>query len=70
MSALTTVGYGDMTPDTTFGKVLAMAISLIQITMFAAPMGILGSGFVEDMARKRAGKAPCPSCGEAIARIR
>lgn len=70
MSVLTTVGYGDMIPITTFGKVLAMAISLIGITMFAVPMGILGSGFVEEMERKRAGKAPCPSCGESIPRIR
>lgn len=70
MSVLTTVGYGDMIPITTFGKVLAMVISLIGITMFAVPMGILGSGFVEEMERKRAGKAPCPSCGESIPRHR
>jgi voltage-gated potassium channel len=70
MSTLTTVGYGDMIPVTTLGKILAMAISLIGITMFAVPMGILGSGFVEEMERKRAPKAPCPCCGEYIPRHR
>ncbi|MAF10196.1 potassium channel protein [Candidatus Poribacteria bacterium] len=70
MSTLTTVGYGDIIPISPFGKFLAMAISLIGITMFAVPMGILGSGFVEEMERKRAGHAPCPSCQENIPRHR
>jgi voltage-gated potassium channel Kch len=46
---ITTVGYGDMHPVSTGGKILSMAISLMGVLMFALPAGILGSGFVEVM---------------------
>ena len=46
---ITTVGYGDLHPVSTGGKVLSMVISLMGVLMFALPAGILGSGFVEVM---------------------
>uniref|UniRef100_A0A8C6PC72 Potassium voltage-gated channel subfamily Q member 4 n=1 Tax=Nothobranchius furzeri TaxID=105023 RepID=A0A8C6PC72_NOTFU len=42
---LTTIGYGDKTPRTWQGRVLAAAFALLGISFFALPAGILGSGF-------------------------
>lgn len=50
---LTTVGYGDVYPVTTVGKVLGGCISLLGIGLFALPAGILASGFEEAMERKQ-----------------
>lgn len=50
---LTTVGYGDIYPITTLGKVLGSVIAVLGIGMFAIPAEILGSGFVDELRRKR-----------------
>ncbi|NXX80003.1 KCNQ4 protein, partial [Urocolius indicus] len=42
---LTTIGYGDKTPQTWLGRMLAAAFALLGISFFALPAGILGSGF-------------------------
>ncbi|XP_047374721.1 potassium voltage-gated channel subfamily KQT member 4 isoform X4 [Sciurus carolinensis] len=42
---LTTIGYGDKTPHTWLGRVLAAGFALLGISFFALPAGILGSGF-------------------------
>ncbi|XP_032470204.1 potassium voltage-gated channel subfamily KQT member 4 isoform X2 [Phocoena sinus] len=42
---LTTIGYGDKTPHTWLGRVLAAGFALIGVSFFALPAGILGSGF-------------------------
>ncbi|XP_075995465.1 potassium voltage-gated channel subfamily KQT member 4 [Genypterus blacodes] len=42
---LTTIGYGDKTPHTWQGRVLAAAFALLGVSFFALPAGILGSGF-------------------------
>ncbi|KAL1492681.1 hypothetical protein ABEB36_010903 [Hypothenemus hampei] len=42
---LCTVGYGDMVPYTWQGKIIASFCSLLGISFFALPAGILGSGF-------------------------
>jgi len=47
VTALTTVGYGDMVPITPAGKALASVVSIFGVGLFALPAGILGSGFVE-----------------------
>jgi len=51
VSALTTVGYGDMYPITPLGKVLASVIAILGIGMFALPAGILGGGFAEQLSK-------------------
>ena len=66
VATLTTVGYGDVTPVTAMGKVLASFISLLGIGMFALPTGILGAGFVEAMHRRRQRHVCCPHCGAAL----
>ncbi|KRX19200.1 Potassium voltage-gated channel subfamily KQT member 5, partial [Trichinella nelsoni] len=42
---LCTVGYGDRVPQTWQGKIVASFCSLLGISFFALPAGILGSGF-------------------------
>ncbi len=66
VGTLTTVGYGDIFPVTPIGKVLAGSIAILGIGMVALPTSILGSGFVEEVARKRAAAetALCPHCGK------
>ncbi len=51
---LTTVGYGDVFPITTAGKVVAGISVLLGVGLFALPAGILASGFSEEMQRHRA----------------
>jgi voltage-gated potassium channel len=65
MVTLTTVGYGDAYPVTSAGKVLGAAIALMGIGMFALPAGILGSGFAEEIQRRKKGNL-CPHCGKHI----
>ncbi|KAM9296377.1 potassium voltage-gated channel subfamily KQT member 2 isoform 6-T6 [Gastrophryne carolinensis] len=42
---LTTIGYGDKYPTTWNGRLLAATFTLIGVSFFALPAGILGSGF-------------------------
>jgi voltage-gated potassium channel len=46
-TALTTVGYGDVYPVTTVGKLVSMVSSLFGIAIIALPAGIVTAGFVE-----------------------
>ena len=52
IATLTTVGYGDVVPGTTMGKVFGMMVMLIGIGMFAIPTGILVSAFSQEIKRK------------------
>ncbi len=65
IATLTTVGYGDIYPVTLLGKVLAAVIAVLGIGMFALPAGVLGSGFVEELQRKRTASV-CPHCGKRL----
>jgi len=51
---MTSVGYGDVTPITVIGKVLASVISIISIGIVALPAGLLASGFSEAIRKRRA----------------
>ena len=50
---LTTVGYGDVVPLTTMGKMFAGFIGLIGIGMIALPAAIMASGFAENIHRRK-----------------
>jgi len=50
---LTTVGYGDVVPITTVGRIFGGLISILGITMAALPAGILASGFSTELNRRR-----------------
>jgi voltage-gated potassium channel len=63
VTALTTVGYGDVYPITPLGRFLGSVISLLGIGMFALPAGIMASGFT-DIIKSRKKKSLCPHCGK------
>ena len=46
-STLLTVGYGDIYPVTTLGKILGTIIAFLGVGMVAIPTGIISAGFVE-----------------------
>lgn len=66
VATLTTVGYGDVFPITPIGKLLGAIIAIMGIGMFALPAGILGSGFVEEIRKRRGKEEICPHCGKDI----
>jgi voltage-gated potassium channel len=53
VSTVLTVGYGDIYPITTMGKVLAIFISFFGVGAVAVPTGIISAGFVEQYTRIR-----------------
>jgi voltage-gated potassium channel len=59
---MTTVGYGDIIPITPLGKIISGILSILGVSSFALPTGILASGFAEYVETKKGIK--CPKCGE------
>ncbi len=59
---LTTVGYGDLSPQTPLGKFLASMVMVIGYAIIAVPTGIVTS---ELTAARRSGhsRQSCPACG-------
>ncbi|MGN8886760.1 ion transporter [Blautia sp. HCP28S3_G10] len=56
-STLLTVGYGDIYPVTTMGKIFGIFIAFLGVGMVAIPTGIISAGFVEQYSRlKRIGE--------------
>jgi voltage-gated potassium channel len=49
---VTTIGYGDMVPSSPFGQVLGGFVGFLGICALALPVGILSSGFIEEINRK------------------
>lgn len=47
VSALLTVGYGDIYPITHLGQIMAIVISFLGVGLVAIPTGIISAGFVE-----------------------
>lgn len=52
IATLTTVGYGDVTPATAFGKFLAGIVMICGLGFFALPIGIIASGFMDEFRRQ------------------
>lgn len=53
IATLTTVGYGDITPVTPLGKLIAGATMVTGLALFALPVGIIANGFVTGLSRRR-----------------
>lgn len=51
VSTLLTVGYGDIYPITTMGKVFSIVITFLGVGMVAIPTGIISAGFVDQYSR-------------------
>jgi voltage-gated potassium channel len=54
---LTTVGYGDVYPDSIIGRLAAAAISLAGIGVVALPAGILASAFSDELRERESARA-------------
>ena len=52
ISALLTVGYGDVYPITVAGRIMGMIIALLGVGVVAIPTGIISAGFVERYSRE------------------
>jgi voltage-gated potassium channel len=65
--SLTTVGYGDLIPITTLGKVFSSIILLAGVGLLALPAGIITSGFLEELGKAKKPKPRnCPHCGKSL----
>ncbi len=62
VATLTTVGYGDIYPVTTLGRLLGAVIAVLGIGMFALPTGVLGAAFMEELEKQKESEY-CPHCG-------
>jgi voltage-gated potassium channel len=51
VSTLLTVGYGDIYPITTLGKLFSILITCLGVGMAAIPTGIISAGFVDQYSR-------------------
>ena len=57
VSALLTVGYGDIYPVTALGRTMAIVISFLGVGAVAIPTGIISAGFVEQYTQAAATSA-------------
>lgn len=70
---LTTIGYGDVYPVTTLGKVLGGVIAVAGVGIVALPTAVIAAGFAEELKRKRRRRDAdgdrgdtCPHCGKPL----
>lgn len=69
VTALTTVGYGDVYPITPLGKIFASVVALLGIGVFALPAGILGASFIEEVQASKLDEIEaliCQQCGDTV----
>jgi voltage-gated potassium channel len=59
---LTTVGYGDLSPQTPLGKLLASVVMVLGYAIIAVPTGIVTSELTAARGRGHS-RQSCPSCG-------
>lgn len=60
---ITTVGYGDISPVTVLGKMMASIIMLTGFAILAVPTGVVTAELGREMARSRHGNRRCRECG-------
>ncbi len=63
---LTTIGYGDVSPVTPLGKLVTGIIAVLGIGLFALPVGIIGSGIIEEIQHNKENGNYCPHCGKSL----
>ncbi|MBO7118917.1 MAG: CotH kinase family protein, partial [Bacteroidaceae bacterium] len=62
---MTTVGYGDIAPSTSIGRVLSAIVMLMGYTIMAVPTGIVSAQMVHDHKSEHK-KEVCPECGSPL----
>lgn len=65
VATLTTVGYGDIYPVTSLGRVLGAFIAFSGIAALAIPTGIITAGLTERIGREQSAKDPRPDSQDA-----
>jgi voltage-gated potassium channel len=50
---LTTVGYGDIYPITTIGRLISMISSLVGVAVIALPSGVITAGYLDEIRERR-----------------
>ena len=60
---LTTVGYGDVTPQTHIGKAIAMVIMVMGYGILAVPTGIVTAEITKSMGHNKISTNVCEGCG-------
>ena len=60
---LTTVGYGDVTPQTHIGKAIAMVIMVMGYGILAVPTGIVTAELTKAMGHSKVASNICEGCG-------
>ena len=68
VATLTTVGYGDMYPITTSGKIITAIITLMGIAFIAIPGGMFASEFITEIGKKNENEK-CPKCGSSSIKV-
>jgi len=58
---ITTVGYGDITPQSTLGQIVAAMVMLTGYSIIAVPTGILTAELTQEIQRDRLGRQ-CKAC--------
>lgn len=59
---LTTVGYGDLSPKTAFGKTLASIVMILGYAIIAVPTGIVSAELSRGGIAKKVSTQVCPNC--------
>jgi voltage-gated potassium channel len=59
---MTTVGYGDITPQTLVGQTLAAMVMILGYSIIAVPTGIVTAEIVESAVSGRVSTRCCPEC--------
>ena len=59
---MTTVGYGDITPQTLLGKTLAAMVMVLGYSIIAVPTGIITAEIVESAVGGKISTRGCPEC--------
>jgi voltage-gated potassium channel len=60
---LTTVGYGDISPQTPVGQFLASIVMILGYSIIAIPTGIVTVEWTLNRSQRPAVSRPCPHCG-------
>ena len=60
---MTTVGYGDIAPETPLGQALAALVMILGYGVLAVPTGIVSAELVHVGRQRQPAARPCVGCG-------